>query len=95
MVTTATNGAAAPTARASAVAGGIQRSRFDLPMRLFAGERIEGYGVTKWRDWLIVGHCSVWFVVLKTAPTAAPKAFRCSLAAVKAHLLSGSVVCNH
>jgi hypothetical protein len=82
------------TSRANAIPGGIQRHRFDLPMRLFAGEQVQGYAVTKWRDWLITPSCGVWFAVSTAHPTAIPKAFKCSLATVKAHLLNGSVVCN-
>jgi len=79
---------------ANAIPGGIAKSYLDLPMRLFAGQQVEGHAVTKWRNWLIVGSCGAWFVVLKTAPTAEPKAFNCSLATVKVHLLAGSVICN-
>ena len=80
---------------ANMIPGGIQRHRFDLPMRLFAGEQVAGYGVTKWRNWLIVGDCGLWFAVAKSAPTAMPKAFKCSLATVKAHLLNSNVVCSN
>jgi hypothetical protein len=82
------------TTRANAIPGGISAHLLTLPMRLFSGEQITGYAVTKWRNWLIVGHTGAWFVVLKSAPTATPKAFNCSLSVVKAHLLNGSVVCN-
>ena len=94
MIATISKGEAVSTGRANSVPGGISAHLFTLPMRLFSGEEVSGYGVTKWRNWLIVSNCGVWFVVLKSAPTTMPKAFNCSLAAVKAHLLSGSVVCN-
>ena len=94
-----TKGEAMPTITANQIPGGIQAGRFALPMRVFAahvgaGEPVDGYGAAPWRQWLFMGHCGVWFAVLKEAPLARPVAFGCSLADAKAHLKAGSVKCR-
>ncbi len=73
----------------------IPSSYRELASRVFAahvgaGQEVEGYGVTPWRNWLFCGAFGVWFAVPKADPLTKPQPFLCSLAQAKANLLAGA-----
>lgn len=73
----------------------IQSNIRDRAAAIFAhhvgqGPKVQGYGATAWRQWLICSaSCNYgWFVVSKSDPFAKPFHYNCSLKDCKALLLA-------